>query len=110
VVCRLYTGGGVPPALSGGVRTIGMVTDPLGTQYVTSTFGLHPLTDTEPPDSRKPSADRSNPFAGQDPIAVVREAIAFWHDCLDEIDRRVSVALVKEQPGSEQGHPKEDGT
>jgi hypothetical protein len=75
-------GGGVPQpggvALPGGLGTI---TDPLGTQYGTSTFALRPLTD--------------GAFAGREPIDVVQEAIAFWHTYLDEIDKRVA-ALEKE--------------
>jgi hypothetical protein len=64
---------------------IGIITGPVETQYVTSTFALHPFSD-----------DPDNPFAGQDPIAVVRDAIAFWHRYLDEIDTRVA-ALATER-------------
>ena len=87
-----------PPGTSIPPRSgnVGIATDPLGTAYKTSTFTLHRLTD--------------GPFAGEEPIAVVQKAITFWHTRLDEIDRRVSIALVKEQPGSEQAQSKEDGT
>jgi hypothetical protein len=70
-------GAGIPLALGvvapGGV---GIITDELGTRYVTSKFEVRPLTD--------------GPFAGREPIAVVQEAIAFWHTYLDDIDSTVA--------------------
>jgi hypothetical protein len=32
---------------------------------------------------------QDGPFAGQNPVAVVRQAIQFWGDYLDDVDRRV---------------------
>lgn len=35
---------------------------------------------------------RSGPFQARDPLTLCREAIAFWHDYLDAIDRRVALS------------------
>jgi hypothetical protein len=70
------SGAGVPLALGMAAPGGSIVTDPLGTPYSTSKFSIRPLTD--------------GPFAGRDPIEVVQDAIAFWHTCLNEIDKQVA--------------------
>jgi len=57
-------------------RSVGMTTDQYGTRYSTWRF--------------KPAPLECGPFAGHDPVQVVREAIAFWHSYLDDVDRRVA--------------------
>jgi hypothetical protein len=63
-----------PPEMPPG--SIGIVTDVLGSHHITSRFDIPALKD--------------GPFAGMDPIAVIREAIAFWHAYLNEIDKEVA--------------------
>lgn len=62
---------GVPPG------SIGFVTDPLGTRYLPeSSFEILPLGD--------------GPFKGRLPVTVVQQAIEFWRNHLDEIDKSLS--------------------
>jgi len=63
---------GMPPG------AIGMMTHQLGTEIRTYRFTIAPFD--------------KGPFAGRDPIDVVREALTFWHEYLDDVDRRISTA------------------
>jgi hypothetical protein len=58
---------GLPPG------SIGITTDPLGAQYTAPVFDILPLDD--------------GPFIGRRPDDVLKEAIAFWKQYLDEVDR-----------------------